>query len=106
MHLRNSCTRSASSCENFGSPSVRFILNGGIFLLTLKFHETSQARSFTTGNDFIGRIVIGSPAGYLSMRSMHNRRGFPFTSALHEPHFPALQFQRTARSGDCVACTA
>ena len=29
---------------------------------------------------------------------MHMSRGFPFTSAEHEPHFPALQFHRTARS--------
>ena len=34
---------------------------------------------------------------------MHIRRGLPLTSALHEPHLPALQFQRTARSGACVA---
>jgi hypothetical protein len=31
------------------------------------------------------------------------RRGLPLTSALHEPHLPALQFQRTAMSGACVA---
>ena len=34
---------------------------------------------------------------------MHIRRGLPFTSALQEPHLPALQFQRTARSAACVA---
>src|SRR6266550_5681578 len=40
---------------------------------------------------------------------MHIRRGLPLISAEHEPHFPALQFQRTARSGACsawMACTA
>src|SRR3989442_10386516 len=40
---------------------------------------------------------------------MHIRRGWPLISAEHEPHFPALQFQRTARSGACsawMACTA
>ena len=40
---------------------------------------------------------------------MHISRGLPFTSAPHEPHFAALQFQRTARSGACVrwiSCTA
>ena len=34
---------------------------------------------------------------------MHISRGLPLISALHEPHLPALQFQRTARSGACVA---
>jgi outer membrane receptor protein involved in Fe transport len=34
---------------------------------------------------------------------MHIRRGRPLTSTLHDPHLPALQFQRTARS---VACSA
>src|SRR5881628_970197 len=34
---------------------------------------------------------------------MHMRRGLPLISAEQEPHFPALQFQRTARSGACSA---
>ncbi|CAM5408547.1 hypothetical protein STENM223S_09196 [Streptomyces tendae] len=37
------------------------------------------------------------------MRVMHSSRGRPLTSAEHEPHLPALQFQRTARSGAWVA---
>src|SRR2546427_7309410 len=40
---------------------------------------------------------------------MHINRGLPLISAEHEPHFPALQFQRTAKSGACsawMACTA
>src|SRR6476660_6658140 len=106
MHLRNSCTRSASSCEKRGSSFDGRILNGGIFLFTSKFHDILFTNTFTTENVFIGRIVIGSPAGYLSIRSMHISRGLPFTSPLHEPHLPALQFQRTARSGECMACTA
>ena len=36
---------------------------------------------------------------------MHISRGRPLISALHEPHLPALQFQRTARSPAWVACT-
>lgn len=40
----------------------------------------------------------------VDMRVMHISRGRPLTSALHEPHLPALQFQRTARSEACVAC--
>ena len=42
-------------------------------------------------------------------RVMHIRLGMPLISAEHEPHLPALQFQRTARSGACSAwiwCTA
>ncbi len=37
------------------------------------------------------------------MRVMHMRRGLPLISALHEPHLPALQFQRQARSPAWVA---
>src|ERR1700750_3388374 len=32
------------------------------------------------------------------MRVMHARRGLPLISIEHEPHLPALQFQRSARS--------
>src|SRR5947208_484684 len=57
----------------------------------------------------MGATVIGSPGGNWSSRVMHMRRGLPFTSALHEPHRPALQFQRQARSLAACAwmwCTA
>ena len=40
---------------------------------------------------------------------MHISFGMPLISAEHDPHFPALQFQRTARSPACSAwtrCTA
>ena len=40
---------------------------------------------------------------------MHISLGLPLTSAEHDPHLPALQFQRTARSLACSAwiwCTA
>ena len=47
----------------------------------------------------IGFTVIGWSCGSASMRVLHVSRGRPFTSAEHEPHLPALQFQRTARSG-------
>jgi hypothetical protein len=50
----------------------------------------------------MGDTVI-SPGGRVLMRVMHMRRGFPLISAEHDPHFPALQFHRTARSGACVA---
>ena len=39
------------------------------------------------------------------MRVMHMSRGTPFISAEHEPHLPALQFQRQARSGAGPAWT-
>ena len=35
---------------------------------------------------------------------MHISLGWPLISALHDPHLPALQFQRTARSPAWVAC--
>jgi hypothetical protein len=37
------------------------------------------------------------------MRVMHMSLGIPLISALHEPHLPALQFQRTAKSEAWVA---
>ncbi len=51
----------------------------------------------------MGATVIGSPGSKRFIRVMHISRGLPFTSALQEPHFPALQFQRTARSLAWVA---
>ncbi len=51
------------------------------------------------GNVFIGATVTGSPSGSVSMRVMHISRGSPLISAEHDPHLPALQFQRHARSG-------
>ena len=51
------------------------------------------------GNVFMGATVTVSPSGSVSMRVMHMRRGRPLISAEHEPHLPALQFQRQARSG-------
>src|SRR6185503_11070370 len=98
MHLRNSCTRSTSRWSIFHSTFGRGE-NGGIFLLTLKFQETSVTRSLINGKLFIGWTVIGSLTGRESRRVLHVRRGRPLTSAEQEPHFPALQFQRTARSG-------
>ncbi len=43
-------------------------------------------------------IVTGLSSGTWFMRVMHISRGMPLTSAEHEPHLPALQFQRNARS--------
>ena len=55
------------------------------------------------GNVFIGATVMVSPGVKMSIRVMHMRRGLPLISALHEPHLPALQFQRHARSPAWVA---
>src|SRR6267142_6085173 len=46
-------------------------------------------------------IVSSSPNTF--MRVMHERRGLPLISIEHEPHLPALQFQRSARSFACCA---
>ena len=53
----------------------------------------------------IGVTVIVSAGSKSERRVMHISAGRPLTSALHEPHLPALQFQRTARSPAWVACT-
>src|ERR1700674_3930792 len=42
---------------------------------------------------------MGLSRGSASIRVLHVSRGRPLTSAEQEPHLPALQFQRTARSG-------
>ena len=54
-----------------------------------------------TGKARIGVTVIGSAWSKSESRVMHISRGVPLISALHEPHLPALQFHRTARSPAC-----
>ncbi len=61
------------------------------------------------GKAFIGSTVTGCVRSRVSSRVMHISFGMPLISAEHEPHFPALQFHRTARSPACSAwtlCTA
>ena len=58
-----------------------------------------------TGNARSGVIVTVSSSPNVLIRVMHISRGRPLISALHEPHLPALQFHRTARSPACVACS-
>src|ERR1044071_3615065 len=106
MHLRNSCTRSTSSCAMRQVPSGASGLRGLnflIFFLTRKFHETSVVKSRRLGNARIGSMVTGLSSGLWSSRVMHINFGMPLISAEHEPHLPALQFQRHARSFACVA---
>src|SRR3979409_675915 len=106
MHFLNCSTRSAAPCALREVPSgasgalgVNFL----IFFLARKFDDTSVTRSFTRGNALIGSTVIGSATFSSLRRVMHIKRGFPLISAEHDPHFPALQFQRTARSLTCSA---
>src|SRR6267143_3842376 len=97
IHLRNSCTRSMSSCCIRQVPSGASGgrgLNGLIFFFTRKFHETSVTKSLMTGKAFIGSTVTGLSNGSSLRRVMHMSFGMPLTSAEHEPHFPALQFHR------------
>src|SRR5438309_11274412 len=106
MHLRNSWTRSISACAMRQVPSGASGgrgLNFLIFFFTRKFHETSVTKSLSTGNAFIGSTVTGLSKGSSLSRVIHISFGIPFTSAEHEPHLPALQFHRHARSVACVA---
>ena len=52
-----------------------------------------------TEDETITVTVSSSPK--VDMRVMHSRRGRPLISAEQEPHLPALQFHRMARSGAC-----
>ncbi len=63
-----------------------------------------MTRSRTTGNARSGVIVTTSSSANVPIRVRHSSRGRPLISALHEPHLPALQFHRTARSGVGLAC--
>ena len=64
-----------------------------------------MTRSRITGKARIGVTVIVSAGSKSDSRVMHSSRGLPLISALHDPHFPALQFHRMARSPACVAWT-
>ena len=63
-----------------------------------------MTRSRITGKVRIGVTVTTSSSAKVDIRVMHISRGLPLTSAEHEPHLPALQFHRTARSGVWVCC--
>ena len=76
-------------------------LNCLIVFLARKFHETSVTRSRIKGNVCMGSRMTGMSRLRLLSRVMHMSLGIPLISAEHEPHLPALQFQRTARSGAC-----
>ena len=63
--------------------------------------NSTRRRSRDPGSAETPASVRRSPASTRSSwlsRVMHMSRGLPLTSAEHDPHLPALQFQRTARS--------
>src|SRR5438105_12653264 len=106
MHFRNSWTRSMSSCAIRQVPSAASGgrgLNFLIFFFTSIFQETSVINSLRRGNALIGSIVTGLSRGRSLRRDIHISLGIPLTSAEQEPHLPALQFQRQAKSFACFA---
>ncbi|SKT96001.1 Uncharacterised protein [Mycobacteroides abscessus subsp. abscessus] len=62
-----------------------------------------MTRSRITGKARSGVTVMVSDSSNVDIRVMHISRGRPLISAEHDPHLPALQFQRTARSEAWVA---
>ena len=64
-----------------------------------------MTRSRMTGNVRRGVTVTVSSSAKVLIRVRHISLGRPLISALQEPHLPALQFQRTARSPAWVACS-
>ena len=57
------------------------------------------------GNVRRGVTEMVSVSLKVDIRVMHSSRGIPLISAEQDPHLPALQFHRTARSGAWVACS-
>ena len=64
-----------------------------------------MTRSLITGNVRIGVIVSTSSSANVDIRVMQPSRGMPLISIEQEPHLPALQFHRMARSDAWVACS-
>ena len=64
-----------------------------------------MTRSRMMGKVRTGATTTASPTGRESIRVMHMSAGRPLISAEHDPHLPALQFHRQARSGASVAWT-
>src|SRR5215207_4588498 len=97
--MSDCCIRQVPSGAS-GFRGLNFLMR----FLTSKFHETSVMRSLIGGNARIGSIVTACVISIVSSRVMHISFGLPLISAEHEPHLPALQFQRHARSGADSAC--
>src|SRR5712671_3073215 len=97
--MSSCCIRHVPSSAS-GGRGLNFLIR----FLTSKFHETSDMRSLTGGKARIGSMVTGFEVSIVSRRVMHISFGMPLISAEHEPHLPALQFHRQARSGADSAC--
>ena len=79
-----------------------------IFLIpffTLKFHDTSVTRSLIGGNARIGSTVTGWFKSSVFSRVMHISLRPAVDLRRARAALPALQFQRTAMSLACSACT-
>jgi hypothetical protein len=76
---------------------TRFEFLDALFDLEIPRHVGDEI--LIGGNARIGSIVTASVMSIVSSRVMHISFGFPFISAEHDPHLPALQFHRQARSG-------
>ena len=81
--------------------SVDFVVPGYV-----SYQISDDRKTFhrLDSNGFIqGQSIQASGRGKRELlvptRVLHVTRGRPLTSAEHEPHWPALQFHRTARSG-------
>ena len=64
-----------------------------------------MTRSLITGKVRSGVMVSVSSGVKTDIRVMQASRGRPLISIEHDPHLPALQFHRMARSLAWVACS-
>ena len=69
--------------------------------VSFNYEKARQIPAFDGGD-----TVTVSFSSNVDIRVMQPSRGLPLISMLHEPHLPALQFQRTARSFACCAWIA
>jgi hypothetical protein len=93
-HVANDCCMRHVPSGASGGRGVNFL----ILFFARKLDDTSVTRSRSSGNARIGSTVTGAVRSSSLRRVMHISRGTPLISAEQDPHFPALQFQRTARS--------
>ena len=107
MHLRNSCTRSTSAWPHapgavgrVGRPRLERL--DPLLDPEVPRHVGHQILDQREGPHRLdGDRLVERQIG--SVASCTSARGLPLISAEQEPHLPALQFQRTARS---LACSA
>ena len=99
MHLRNSCTRSTSCWIHLPLDAGARLERRNLFIhFVVPRNIGDQILDHRKGlHREHGDRLIERQANPCA--SCTSGAGLPFTSAEHEPHFAALQFQRTARSG-------